>query len=241
MRRIWYRLFHTVLLRILRNQRLQRGQELHIGNTCPLSDTNVIWAVNHSCRDDFPIASEVIAAHTFVLVGKQKLSIVDRIGFFLNGVVYVDRASRTDRQKAFKKMLLHLNQGFSMWIFPEATWNLTPSKPMLPMYWGVIDLAKQSGCPILPLILEYRENACYAKFGHGIYCGPADDKQTKYEELEEEMATLKWEIWETFPRESRKEIDPEEWEREVRRRLSEVPQVDYEQEKEFIRGAKVIK
>lgn len=106
---------------------------------------------------------------------------------------------------------------------------------MLPMYWGIIELAKQSGRPILPLILEYRQNACYAKFGHAISCRPDDDKQIKYGELEEEMATLKWEIWEMFPIVNRSAIEPDEWEKEVKRRLSEVPQVDYEQEKKFIR------
>lgn len=72
MRKILYRVLHPTLLRVLKAQRIQRGQALHILNNCPLSDTNVIYAVNHSCRDDFPIACEVIAAHTCVLVGKLR-------------------------------------------------------------------------------------------------------------------------------------------------------------------------
>ncbi len=236
MRKILYRVFHPIILRILKNLRLQQGKELHILNDRPLPGKNVIWAVNHSCRDDFIMSNEAMVTHACVLVGKQKLGIVEKIVFFLNGVVYVDRASITDRQKSSKKMLLLLKQGLSMCLYPEATWNLTPSKPMLPMYWGIIDLAKQSGCPILPLILEYRGNDCYAKFGHAIYCKPDDDKLTKYEELEAEMATLKWEIWELFPIENRRDIEMDEWEREVKRRG--VTQEDYDREKNFIRKTK---
>ena len=38
-----------------------------------------------------------------------------------------------------------------------------------------------------------------------------------------------------FPIVNRSAIEPDEWEKEVKRRLSEVAQVDYEQEKKFIR------
>ena len=33
-----------------------------------------------------------------------------------------------------------LNNGANLIMFPEDTWNLTPSKPMLSLYWGIIDI-----------------------------------------------------------------------------------------------------
>ena len=101
---------------------------------------------------------------------------------------------------------------------------------------GVIDLAKQSGCPIVPLVLEFRDNTCHARFGEPIYCLPKDAKMDKFAKLEEAMSTLKWEIWESFPVEKRNAINMNEWNIEAERRLSEYPLMDYENEKRFIRS-----
>ena len=227
---------HPFLIRLMKTQRKQRNQILHIINDHPTYvGKNVIYVVNHSCRYDFPIAGEVIGTHTCVLAGKQKLYLLDYLAFLLNGVIWVDRESRESKKVSFQKMLMCLSRGLNMCVFPEATWNLTPSKPMLPMYWGVIDLAKQSGCPIIPLVLEFRESVCYAKFGEPIYCSPKDEKKDKFEKMEEVFATLKWEIWELFPIEKREDINMDEWNIEVIKRLSEYPLMDYENEKRFIR------
>ena len=120
-------------------------------------------------------------------------------------------------------------------MYPEGTWNLEPSKPLLPMYWGCIDLARQADVPIIPLILEFRGNDCYAKFGPAIYVQPADDKATKFEELKEIMSTLRWELWEQFPVECRADVDMEEWEREKTARIAAYPKLDYEYEKRCVR------
>ena len=229
-------LFHSLLINVLKNQRKQLNQKLYIINEHPVhTGKNVIYAVNHSCKYDFPFASEVIGVHTCVLAGKQKLRLVDYIGFLLNGVVWVDRDSRESKKQAFREMLLCMKKGLNMCIFPESTWNITPSKPMLPMYWGIIDLAKQSGCPIIPLVLEFRGNDCYAKFGEPIYCSSQDGKREKFEELEEAMATLKWDIWETFPIVSRNTILPDEWDKVVEERTAGYPLGNFEDEKRYIR------
>lgn len=230
------RISHSFLINLIKSQREQRNQKLYILNDRPkYTGKNAIFVVNHSCRYDFPIAGEVIDVHTCVLVGKQKLYLLDYIAFLLNGVVWVDRKSRESKKSAFQKMLMCMKKGLNMCVFPEATWNLTPSKPMLPMYWGVIDLAKQSGCPIIPLVLEFRGNGCYAKFGEPIYCLPEDEKKDRFAELEEAMATIKWEIWESFPVVKRDSINADEWSTEVRKRLLEYPILNYGYEKQFIR------
>lgn len=231
------RLFHPLLIHIMKSQREQRNQKLHIMNDHPAyTGKNAIYVVNHSCRYDFPIAGEVIDAHICVLAGKQKFYFLDYLAVWLNGVVWVDRESRESKKEAFQKVLSCIKKGLNMCIFPEATWNLTPSKPMLPMYWGVIDLAKESGCPIIPLVLEFSDNACHAKFGEPIYCLPEDEKKSQFANLEEAMATIKWEIWESFPAVKRDSINVDEWSIEVEKRLSEYPLLDYEYEKQFIRG-----
>ncbi len=58
---------------------------------------------------------------------------------------------------------------------------------MLPLNWGIITLAKQTGVPIIPLIMKYHPDCCYTKFGAPIYINQDMDKQEGIELLEEEM------------------------------------------------------
>lgn len=209
---------------------------IEILNSMPKVEGNKLFAINHSCIKDMPVASDVICEHVYVLVGKQRLDLIDRIFFFLNGVVYVDRKNKKNKVKGLKKMLNILRGGKNLAIFPEGTWNLTPSKPMLPLNWGIIDLAKQTGVPIIPLILEYHPDCCYAKYGEPIYINKDMDKQSGIEQLEESMATLKWDIWEMFPVQKRTDAMKAEFEEMVQKRVAEYPKFDFEYEMSVIRG-----
>lgn len=76
-------IFHPLLINVLKNQRKQLHQELYILNEYPAyTGRNVIYAVHHSCKYDFPIACEVLGVHTCVLAAKQRLRLVDYIGFY---------------------------------------------------------------------------------------------------------------------------------------------------------------
>ena len=49
------------------------------------------------------------------------------------------------------------------------------------------------------------------------------------------MATLKWDIWETFPVESRNDIKLDEWDKVVEERTIDYPLLNFEDEKRYIR------
>ena len=49
------------------------------------------------------------------------------------------------------------------------------------------------------------------------------------------MATLRWSIWEYFPKEKRSEIDMKEGDREKEKRLKEYPKLNYRYEMSCIR------
>lgn len=70
--------------------------------------------------------------------------------------------------------------------------------------------------------------------GEPVYVDLADSKQGKINELSDKMATLKWDIWEIFPKVSRADIDESEWNQEIERRLMEYPCLDYEYEKSCV-------
>ena len=195
----------------------------------------MLYITNHSCRYDIPFACEIIGRRTNVLIGKQRLEFIDRLCFILNGVIWVDRHSSIDKKKASSKMRELLSKGESVLMFPEGTWNLEPSKLMLPMYWGCIDIARCANVPIVPFVLEYKGIDCYVKFGVPIYVKETDERTIKFEELSETMATLKWEIWEQLPAVRREEVELDEWDKEKIERIEAYPKLDYEYEMSCVR------
>lgn len=223
---------HSLLLFIMK---FTYQYEIRVLNAPPEVSENAIYAVNHSCCHDVPIACNVIRKHTYILAGKQRLKMLDWLAFTLNGVVWVDRIDKESKRRASMKMQRLLKRGENIAMYPEGTWNLTPSKPILPLYWGIIDVAR-GNVPIIPLVLEYRENICYVKFGQAVTIREQDKKQEKINELEDVFATLKWEIWEMLPVEHRSEGMREQWEVEVQRRLTEYSLLDYEFEKGIVRS-----
>lgn len=229
MKYILLKIMHPLLAVLMRSQRKHR---LQILNDAPHFDGNAIYVVNHSNKYDMPMASEVIKEHTFVLVGRQQLNLADWVCFRLNGVIYVDRKDRASRQNAKEAVQCRIQEGQNVCLFPEGTWNLSPSKPMLPLYWGVIDIARVTGRPIVPIVLEYRG---HARWGSIMYVSDTDSKQDKIEELSDNMATMKWKIWEMFPVIFRAEICEDEWDQEVRRRLADYPKLDYTDEQSCVR------
>jgi len=226
------RLMHPFLLKIVVKR---RDLPLKILNSMPDVDGNKLFSINHSCVLDGPVSCEVINEHFYLLVGKQSLEIIDRLFFFLNGVIYVDRKERKNKKKSMKKMLKVLQEGKSLLICPEGTWNLTPSKPLLPLNWGIIDLAKQTGVPIIPLILEYRSDYYYAKYGKPLYITQTMDKKEGITQLEEAMATLKWDIWEMFPVQKRSDDMKAEFETMIQKRIAAYSKFNYEYEMSCVR------
>lgn len=225
-----HKILHPILKRFIKFP-----QNLIELNKMPSVNDKAIYAFNHSCRWDVSIAFFVVKRPVYVLAGKQRLEFLDWLGIVLNGCVWVDRQDKKSGKDSMKKMEKILLKGNGMVIFPEATWNLTESEPMLPIYWGVIELAKRTSAPIIPIILEYRGNNCYVKYGEAVYVSKSDDKRKKAEFLEDSMATIKWDIWGNFEIERRSNVFADVWNIEKERRLKEYPKLDWKYEKSCIR------
>lgn len=202
-------------------------------NKPPDIPTNAIYAVNHSCKYDVPYACEAINRPAYVLVGRQRLKLIDRIFFMINGTVWVDRKDRASRKKSMSKMLYLLGHDANVLLYPEGTWNLTPSTPVLPLYWGVTDLARQSDKPVIPVVLEYYEGECIVAFGKAVFVSASDSREEKIRELRDELAALKWQIWEKMPHIGY--TSASDWQREAKRRAAEYPKLDIAYENSVIR------
>ena len=233
MKIILHRLIHPILLEIVK---VKKKPRIVLLNENPHCGGTAIYAVNHSNKYDVPVVAEIVKHHVWILVGKQRLDLMDRIFFSLNGSVWVDRKNKRDRGNAKEKVRKLLNSENSVVIFPEGTWNLTASKPMLPLYWGIIDIARTTGKPIVPLVLEYKNEAVIAKFGEKFFVEKDADKSREISGLADKMATLKWEIWEQSPMVERKALVKNEWSLVVQKRLKEYPKIDFRYEMSCIRS-----
>ena len=196
---------------------------------------NAIYAISHYSCHDFKYASEVIGKRCWVLVGKQRFDFVSMLGLLLNGIIWVDRKSAKHKKQAAGKVKQLLMKGQNVIIFPEGTWNMSYSLPIMPLYWGIIDIAKETHRPIVPLVLEYEEDKCFVSYGEPMVVSPDDDKKQRIDELRDIMATLKWLIWEEKPIWSRADVTYEMWEKDLNARLSEYPLLDAEYERSIIR------
>ena len=102
-------------------------------------------------------------------------------------------------------MMHILLKGTSIWYFPEGTWNLSPNKLHLPMSFGFLEIAKKTGAPVVPVVIEYtydtssekeRINKAHIRFGKPILITLDDDLSEKLLEYEEKISSIKWELLE---------------------------------------------
>lgn len=228
-------MFHKMLYPLLKLifKSVRRHKFVYL-NKMPGLTSNAIFAVNHSCKYDIPYACEAIGKHCFVLVGKQPLNFIDRLVFMINGVIWVDRKNKENRHNSIDSMVNILNKNGNILLFPEGTRNLSPSKPMLPLYWGVIDVARYAQVPIVPVVLEFSNSECYVSFGECIFVEEKDDKSAKINELNDAFATLKWKLWEKFS--SLGYDSEEEYMAEMTKRINEYPKMNMKYEMSVIRN-----
>lgn len=198
----------------------------------PLSGKPVIYAANHSAFQDIPIALRAIGKHSYTLVGKQNLGIFDRIFFALIGVIWVDRKDRESRGVAKENIIEYLKKDCSILWFPEATWNLTANLLMLPMWWGIIEVAYQTEAQIIPMALDYDRTkmVCRVKFGIPMSGDELTDKEYGIQMLRDALATLRLELMGDKVVLSRRQTDIAELRKEVESAIDEYPTIDWKYE-----------
>lgn len=199
------------------------------------TDGTTIYAVNHSNFHDVPTMTELSDEHFFLLAGVQNLRLVDKIGFFLLGSIYVDRKNKTSKNSVKDTMIDLANKGNHLLIFPEGTWNVTANKLVLPLNWGIIDIARVTGAKIKPINLEYFDGKCVVNVGDDIVVSKDDDKKEKIDELEEIMATLKWDTLEGRGIFTRTSITEKDFASYTTDRFEEYKSLNPEEEKSVIR------
>ena len=188
-----------------------------------------IFAVTHIGKFDIEVVSEAIREHYYLLSGdfEHIQGIVDAPFLAMNGVIYFNERVKEDRRAASKKMIAHLRNKGNLLYFPEGTWNLSPNLPVLPCYWGIIDVAREGGAVIIPIAAEQYGKHFVINIGRNFHVSKyeptTEGKSDAIAALRDVLATLKWEIWEHGPIGERSRIREGEWKQYVEERLHEWP------------------
>ena len=196
----------------------------------------VIYTMNHFCFADTPIMGRITPKRSYILLGKQRLGFSDWLYFILNGVIFVDRKDKEDMAASKQAMSAYLSKGRSIVMFPEGTWNLTENQMMLPMKWGIIDIARETGAQIIPTALEYdrEKKKCFVRFGEPMLFLSEDNKADAISALRDTLATMRWDFWERNGTFSRKKLDMDAERKKLFYSVEEYPPIDWEYESSCI-------
>lgn len=196
---------------------LRRNFKLEVIGGIPKKQ-QFIFIANHYCIDDIPTVGEVIGSHVYALVSDEDRGTLNGLALDLNGVVWTNRLDKAERKRSKDALVRHLKLGHSILMYPEATWNLSPNLPMLPMNYGCISISLETGVPILPIFLQFNDDVCRVEISKPFY--PSEDKIVSIGELRDIMATSAWKFWEKDACLARKGLDMNLWEDNIAKRYA---------------------
>ena len=196
-------------LTIINDARVKKNERNFIQKALPFIKNSkskpVIYAITHIDKFDYQVVSEAIKEHQYPFAGDPETMYRTLDGTFLelNGVIYCDTESKEDRHIAKETAIETLKQGHNLLIYPEGVWNLTSNLLMLPLFPGIIEMAKETGCDIVPVAIErydkeYKVNIG-SEFDVNNYLKNGLTEDEIRIKLRDEMATLKWDIMQTIP------------------------------------------
>lgn len=187
-----------------------------------VKDKTVIYAISHIGKYDYEMMCEACNMFGYVFAGDWELMYATIDDYFMRaiGVLWVDTSDKEDRKNSFKWMTKALKQGVPMIIFPEGIWNLTENLPMMKIFPGAVQAAKECNVPIVPISVEQKDKHFVFNVGEELDFGNIEETEA-IQILRDTLASLKWEIWERFPQEKRKDIPEDYYEDFLKERFDE--------------------
>lgn len=207
------KILHRFLLFGLKINKIIKGEKLVIvDNKSIRTNRPTIFACTHIGGHDVEMSCEAVGQLCYLFIGDPGEMYLSPLWFLLslNGVIFLDTDSKTDRHIAKETAIRYLKNKNNLLIFPEGAWNITENEPVMKLYTGTIEMAILADADIVPVALEEYDNTYYVNIGKNIRIKNADlkkkDKYTK--RLRDVLCTLKWEIWEKYGKSSRDSIPP---------------------------------
>lgn len=118
-------------------------------------DIPAIYVANHRSLVDPMIIAPFINAH---VVAKSEVADYPVLGkgAEVTGIVFVKREDRKSRTATLEAMKMIVERGDNVMIFPEGTTNLYQLTKEYKL--GAFRIAAELNVPIVPVVLEYRDN-----------------------------------------------------------------------------------
>ncbi|MFY8166677.1 MAG: lysophospholipid acyltransferase family protein [Sediminibacterium sp.] len=112
-----------------------------------------IFVANHNSYMDIPPIVQ-LKHQPIRALGKFESSKIPIFGWIYKAaVIMVDRSSPTKRAQSLRNLKMALQQGISIFIFPEGTFSMTSRKPLKAFYNGAFKLAIEMQIPIQPVLM----------------------------------------------------------------------------------------
>lgn len=164
------------------------------------SEKPVILTYTHIDKYDYQIVSEAIKIHQYPVVGDPETMYRTLDGIFLNlnGVIYCDEENKKDRKITEATAIHTLERNMDLLIEAEGVWNITANLLALPLFPGIIRIAHETGCDIIPIAVERYGKEYIINIGKEFsvdeYLKQGLQEDEIRQLLRDEMASLKWEI-----------------------------------------------
>ncbi len=180
------------------------GYDIEVEYECDINGLTAIYAHTHQSKMDHVNLIASNPNHT-ILLNSIVLSEIYKKVLRINGVYFMDKFNKTSKAKAKLEMMRLLLNEKAITMFPESAWCLSPNKLHLPLYNGIVDIARKTGSPIVPVVQEYTydetkmdgiERIIKAKIRYGspIYVSETDDLYSKLSEYSDWIATTRWNL-----------------------------------------------
>lgn len=201
----------------------------------------IIFTVTHIGKFDIQIVTEAIKEHYYLLSGDYEhiQGSFDAPFLALNGVLYFNENVKLDRKSVSEKMIKLLKSGGNIMYFPEGCWNLSPNIPVLPLFWGIIDVARYGGAYIIPIAVEQYDKHFKINIGDLFDVNDYQDNQqgkaNAIIDLRNIMAAIKYEIWETESIVKRNSMQDDYWLKNVIKRFDEFQLIPKKSAERFAR------
>ncbi|MGN0166890.1 MAG: lysophospholipid acyltransferase family protein [Acetatifactor sp.] len=200
--------FYPLFAVVLKLDRLFRKQKVTVIGNRKKSKEQVIFACTHTWENDLENIYEVLGRGCWWFVGDPCVLYKDISGLlvYLNGSIFLETDDKEDRHIAFLHSVELLKGGGSLMIFPEGARNGSENLPVMPLFSGTAKMAIESNVKIVPIAIEQFEKRFVINFGNELFPKDFDDNTSLTQRLRDDLATLKWEIWEQEGIQSRKDI-----------------------------------
>lgn len=191
--------FRKIIKPVLRPiLRLASGRRIHV-ESYPKLERGVpyIFATTHGFVDDVITNYACVDRSAYMLVGTPDQVEHNPLMYasWLCGMVFVDKTNPQNRKDSVEKMVRCLENGTSVIVYPEGSWNNTENLLVQPLFASPWILAQRTGCRVVPVAMhqEYKKKDIWYRAGEPMDLSGMEKKEA-LDKLRDAMATLTYEL-----------------------------------------------